>query len=143
MEKDSSTIFRELKEDVSTLTKLKLQLIKLNTYEKMGTVVAVVSDGLALLVMLFSAFLFIFLALSIYLETVFDVDGCGFMLVSCLYLFMALLLVLNKKRVQTKVLNIVIAALISKEEKKNDPKPNEEPSADSLGEVEHGADSPE
>ena len=33
MEKDSGTVFRELKEDVSAYVELKLELLKLSTYE--------------------------------------------------------------------------------------------------------------
>lgn len=34
MEKDSGKIFRELKDDVSTYVELKLELLKLSTYER-------------------------------------------------------------------------------------------------------------
>ena len=36
MEKDSGTVFRELKEDVSAYVELKLELLKLSTYERTG-----------------------------------------------------------------------------------------------------------
>ena len=38
MEKDSGTVFRELKEDVSAYVELKLELLKLSTYERTGKV---------------------------------------------------------------------------------------------------------
>ena len=46
MEKDSGTVFRELKEDVSAYVELKLELLKLSTYERTGKVIAVLSYGL-------------------------------------------------------------------------------------------------
>lgn len=49
MEKDSGTVFRELKEDVSAYVELKLELLKLSTYERTGKVIAVLSYGLILL----------------------------------------------------------------------------------------------
>lgn len=49
MEKDSGKIFRELKEDVSTYVELKLELLKLSTYERSGQLIAVLSYGLILL----------------------------------------------------------------------------------------------
>ena len=36
MEKDSSTIFQELKKDLTSYVELKLELLKLNTYERKG-----------------------------------------------------------------------------------------------------------
>ena len=62
MEKDSGTVFRELKEDVSAYVELKLELLKLSTYERTGKVIAVLSYGLILLFLAFFAILFIFLA---------------------------------------------------------------------------------
>ena len=64
MEKDSGTVFRELKEDVSAYVELKLELLKLSTYERTGKVIAVLSYGLILLFLAFFAILFIFLALG-------------------------------------------------------------------------------
>lgn len=46
MEKDSGKIFRELKEDVSAYVELKLELLKLSTYERSGQLIAVLSYGL-------------------------------------------------------------------------------------------------
>lgn len=67
MEKDSGTVFRELKEDVSAYVELKLELLKLSTYERTGKVIAVLSYGLILLFLAFFAILFIFLALGFFL----------------------------------------------------------------------------
>ena len=70
MEKDSGKIFRELKEDVSTYVELKLELLKLSTYERSGQLIAVLSYGLILLFLAFFAILFIFLALGFFMGDV-------------------------------------------------------------------------
>ena len=49
MEKNSGEIFRELKKDLSAYVELKLELLKLNTYERTGKVIAVLSYGVILL----------------------------------------------------------------------------------------------
>ena len=67
MEKDSGEIFRELKKDLSAYVELKLELLKLNTYERTGKVIAVLSYGVILLFLAFFAILFIFLALGFFL----------------------------------------------------------------------------
>lgn len=64
MEKDAGEIFRELKKDLSAYVELKLELLKLNTYERTGKVIAVLSYGVILLFLAFFAILFIFLALG-------------------------------------------------------------------------------
>ena len=40
---DMGEIFRELKKDLSAYVELKLELLKLNTYERTGKVIAVLS----------------------------------------------------------------------------------------------------
>lgn len=50
MEKDSGKIFRELKDDVSTYVELKLELLKLSTYERSGQLIAILSYGLIFIV---------------------------------------------------------------------------------------------
>ena len=64
MEKDAGEIFRELKKDLSAYVELKLELLKLNTYERTGKVITVLSYGVILLFLAFFAILFIFLALG-------------------------------------------------------------------------------
>ena len=48
MEKESGEIFRKLKKDLTTYVELKLGLLKLDTYERIGKVVAVLSYGIIL-----------------------------------------------------------------------------------------------
>lgn len=111
MEKDSGKIFRELKEDVSTYVELKLELLKLSTYERSGQLIAVLSYGLILLFLAFFAILFIFLALGFFMGDVFGSMGTGFAFVAVLYLLLIGLIIMNKKRICNTVLNVVIAAL--------------------------------
>ena len=67
MEKDSSEIFHKLKRDLLTYVELKLELLKLDAYERTGKVIAVLSYGVILLFLAFFAILFIFLALGFYM----------------------------------------------------------------------------
>ncbi len=88
MEKDSGEIFRELKKDLSAYVELKLELLKLNTYERTGKVIAVLSYGVILLFLAFFAILFIFLALGFFLGDLFGSAGSGFGVVAVLYLLL-------------------------------------------------------
>ena len=137
MEKDPDKIIQELREDVSAFVELKLELLKLNTYERTGKVIAVLSYGLVLLFLAFFAILFIFLALGFFLGEWIGVTGAGFGLVAVLYLLLMWLIVRNREIITTKVLIEVIATLLSNDEKRNETTINEptDEEADSTGTV--------
>ena len=105
MEKDSEKIFRELKKDVSTYLELKLELLKLNTYESTGKVVSILSYGLVLMLLAFFAILFIFLALGFFLGDWFGSVGAGFVTVAFLYVILLWIIIANKEKIRLKVLN--------------------------------------
>lgn len=119
MEKNSGEIFRELKKDLSAYVELKLELLKLNTYERTGKVIAVLSYGVILLFLVFFAILFIFLALGFFLGELFGSVSSGFGVVAVLYLLLIGLIVMNKDRISNKVLNVVISALTTNDDKTN------------------------
>ena len=133
MEKESGEIFRELKKDLSEYVELKLELLKLSTYERTGKVIAVLSYGVILLFLAFFAILFIFLALGFFLGDIFGSVGSGFAIVAILYVLLIGVIILNKNKISEKVLNVVIAALTSNEDK-NQATDNEQP-ADTSGET--------
>ncbi len=116
MARDSREIFRELKEDVSTYVELKLELLKLSTYERSGHLIAVLSYGLILLFLAFFAILFVFLALGFFMGDVFGSVGAGFAFVAVQYLLLIGLIAMNKRKICNTVLNIVIAALNGNDE---------------------------
>ena len=133
MEKDAGEIFRELKKDLSAYVELKLELLKLNTYERTGKVIAVLSYGVILLFLAFFAILFIFLALGFFLGDLFGSVGSGFGVVAVLYLLL-IGIVINKDRISNKVLNVVISALTTNDDKTN-ATDNEQSATDTSGET--------
>lgn len=133
MEKDSGKVFHELKEDVSAYVELKLELLKLSTYERTGKVISVLSYGMILLFLAFFAILFIFLALGFFLGGWLGSLGSGFAIVAFLYLLLIGLIIMNKDKISTKVLNVVIAAMSANDDKHNVTN-NEQP-ANPSGEI--------
>ncbi len=129
MARDSREIFCELKEDVWAYVELKLELLKLSTYERSGHLIAVLSYGLILLFLAFFAILFVFLALGFFMGDIFGSVGAGFAFVAVLYLLLIGLIVVNKQRICNTVLNIVIAALNGNDES-NDATTDTDQSAD-------------
>ena len=126
--------FRELKKDLSAYVELKLELLKLNTYERTGKVIAVLSYGVILLFLAFFAILFIFLALGFFLGDLFGSVGSGFGVVAVLYLLLIGIIVMNKDRISNKVLNVVISALTTNDDKTN-ATDNEQSATDTTGET--------
>ena len=113
---------------------LKLELLKLNTYERTGKVIAVLSYGVILLFLAFFAILFIFLALGFFLGDLFGSVGSGFGVVAVLYLLLIGIIVMNKDRISNKVLNVVISALTTNDDKTN-ATDNEQSATDTSGET--------
>ena len=88
-----SEIFQNLRKDISTFIDLKLELLKLNAYEKSGKIVALLSYGLILLFLAFFAILFIFLALGFFIGEVLDNAAAGFGVITFLYLVIIILVI--------------------------------------------------
>ena len=133
MERDSSTIFQELKKDLTSYVELKLELLKLNTYERTGKVISVLSYGLVLLFLAFFCILFLFLALGFYLGEILNSIGAGFGIVAVLYVLIILLTIKNKQKISTKIVNEVIAALLTNDGKNNQQPDSTEKNNDPAG----------
>lgn len=129
---DSEKVFQNLKQDVSAYMELKLELLKLNTYERTGKVIGLLSYGLILLFLAFFAVLFIFLALGFFLGEILDVPGSGFAIVALLYVAIIWIIAKNEAKIRTKILNLVIAALAANDDKQN-TKDDEPSTTDAAG----------
>lgn len=129
---DSEKVFQNLKQDVSAYMELKLELLKLNTYERTGKVIGLLSYGLILLFLAFFAVLFIFLALGFFLGEILDVPGSGFAIVALLYVAIIWIIAKNEAKIRTKILNLVIAALAANDDKQN-TKDDEPSTTDATG----------
>lgn len=120
MEKDSNKFFREVNQNVASYVEAKLELLKLSTYERIGKVTTVLSFGLVLMLLGFFAVLFIFIALGYFLGERIGSVSAGFSIVAALYLLMMGIILMFRKQIKDKVLNIIIAALMANEEKEDE-----------------------
>ena len=136
--KDSEKIFQELKKDLKTYAELKFELLKLNTYERTGKVLSVLSYGIIVLFLVFFTILFIFLALGFWLGDYFESIAAGFIGVVALYLILIGIVFMNREKIRTAILNEIIAALATYDEKKNGTDNNERPTdekTDTTGDI--------
>jgi hypothetical protein len=126
MGKDAENVFRDLKEDISTYAELKLELFKLNVYERISKVIAIFSYGLLLCALIFMTIQFALLALCFLLSSWLNSMAGGFGIVAALYFLQVVIVLLNKNRVCRMVINIIVSALNSNEEN-NDATTNTSP----------------
>ena len=120
MENIAEKTFAELKEDISTYVELRLELLKLNTYERVAKTMAVFSYGIVLVLLAFFAILFLFLALGFFLGELLGSMALGFVLVVGMYLLLFGITMFFKRKITSKVMNEIITAMMSKDEKDNE-----------------------
>ena len=126
MENIAEKTFAELKEDISTYVELRLELLKLNK------TMAVFSYGIVLVLLAFFAILFLFLALGFFLGELLGSMALGFVLVVGMYLLLFGITMFFKRKITSKVMNEIITAMMSKDEKDN------EETTDPAGHVDGG-----
>ena len=111
MESNLENFFRDLKDDVSSYAELKFELLKLNTYERISKVIAIFSYGLLLMTITIITFLFFMLTLVYLINMWCDSTIAGYGIVTILYLILVILVMLNKKRICLKVINVILLTL--------------------------------
>lgn len=111
MEHSSETIFQKLKEDLTSYIELKLEYLKLCSYERIGKVSAVLCYGIIWIFLIIFVNLFIFLALGFYLGSVLNSLGLGFACIAVIYLIIVCLVRLFKEKVKKRLENVIIKVL--------------------------------
>jgi len=111
MDKDLKTVFSELKKDLTALVTLKLQIFKLEMYEKTSVVASLVIFGLILMLLVSFVLLFLFLALGLFLGQYFGSYGIGMLLVTLIYIIIFAVLIWKKRSVQMFLANIFVEQL--------------------------------
>lgn len=134
MENFAEKTFSGLKNDISTYMETRLELMKLNTYERVAKTMAVFSYGVVLVLLAFFAILFLFLALGFFLGEMLNSVALGFLIVVGLYLLLFGVILLFRDKISAKVTNEIITAMMSKDEK------DDEEAANSLGDIEGGTE---
>ena len=120
MKKDPEEVFDRLKKDTSTYLELKLELLKLNTYERAGKIISLLSYGLVLMFLAFFACLFVFIALGFFVGEYLGDTALGFLLVAAIYLLLIALSAFKGACIREKIMNIIIASLLANDIKKDE-----------------------
>lgn len=130
MEKDAGKIFVELKEDIITYAGLKLRFLKLTAIERAARLMAVLSHGIILMLLIFFTVLFLFIALGFYLGELLDDTSLGFLVVGGIYLLLTFIAIGARGRIREKLMNMMIEAIMAND----DDDDTKDKSTDTVGE---------
>ena len=109
-------LFEELKDLVLDYAGVRVELLKLNAYERIAKLIALLSQSFIFVLLSIFGILFAFLALAFFLGEWWNNMGLGFLAVFGIYLLLLLILYLTKKNIRISVMNIVLRAILEKED---------------------------
>lgn len=115
-EKTVTSLFDEMKSDVTNYVTNTIEIVKLETFEKLSKGVATTSFTLVLFFFVFLILSLAFLTLGFYLADVLGSNWKGFGVVTLGAIFITVILLLIKKPIKSSIINSVISFLQRKED---------------------------
>lgn len=116
-EKNISTLFEEMKGDVSNYLENKIKLIKLEALEKGSTSASKAGYGLILAIFILFGVIFGLITLAIYLASVLGGYLAGFGAVTGLLLLIVIIMLLARKSICGSVTNRIISKMMDEDKK--------------------------
>ncbi|MDR0334146.1 MAG: phage holin family protein [Dysgonamonadaceae bacterium] len=116
-EKKASTLFEEMRDDVSSYITGTIELGKLEVYEKISTGSAATAYGVFIGGVSLFAFVFVFVAIAFYLADILGSTWMGFGVVAGAAILIVLLMLLLKKSIKGAIANSVAKFLMKKDNK--------------------------
>jgi hypothetical protein len=114
---EKSPVISELKQLITEYFDARLKLIKLETFEKIAKVTAVLFSSLVVALLGFFLLFFLSMSLGFYLGKVFESMALGFLAVTVLYLILfVLVLIMKKDLLEEFLIERIIGELTKKEE---------------------------
>ncbi len=117
--KTPTTLFDEVRDDVSHYVKSTIELTKLEIFEKLSIASSIIAYSAILLVCVLFALSLIFITIGFYLGELFQNTWVGFGIVSLATLFIVIILLLIKKPFKKKITNRVVSFLMEENNKKD------------------------
>jgi hypothetical protein len=123
---DNNTFFEEVKEQVATYVKLRMEWLKLSLYERIAKILTILSHSLIVMFVVFFSVLFLFFSLAFLFSEITGSLWLGFFIVFLLCVLILLTIVGFRKKIRNCVMNTVIKSLREDdEEHSKDLKTNE------------------
>ena len=117
---DPSSLFANIKRDLTSYITLKLEILKLEVYEKASIFSSVLLYGLILVLVVFFAFLFLFLALGLYIGQLLNSFGTGMAIVAVLYLIVFGILLWRRKKIQNYLVNLFVEQITQSDDNEHE-----------------------
>ena len=121
-DKTVSTLFEELKEDVSKYANDTIQLVKLQAFEKIGIGSGKTAYSVLLIFFVLFALSLILITAGFYLGELLQSNWMGFGIVLAVTLLLVFILLLSRKSITKTLTNKVIKFLMEDENKKKEEK---------------------
>ena len=120
MERDLGSLLSDIKKELTAYISLKLEILKLDIYEKSSVFSSVLLYGLVLLLIVFFAVLFLFLALGFYIGNLLNNFAIGMASVAGLYIIALCILLWKRKKIQNWMTNIFVEQIVPEEDVENE-----------------------
>ncbi len=112
-EKKVSTLFEEMKDDLSEYVSNRLRLFKLQTYSKTSkSGASLIYTIIAILLILFAINL-VFITIAIYLGEILESMSLGFAIVSLFAVIVVAIIIKARKRIRSNLTNRIVSSLMN------------------------------
>jgi uncharacterized membrane protein YgcG len=115
-EENTSTMFKEIKDDVSKYVKNTIELTKLSAYEKISKATSEATYSLILACIILFVLFIASITLAIYLGEILMSLWAGFGLVALLNIVLIIILLLLRKPIKKSITNKVVSFLTENDE---------------------------
>ncbi len=115
-EKTVTSLFEDMKNDISSYVKSNIEIVRLETFEKASKATANTATTLMLSALVYLIFTLLFMTLGFYLAHVLDSYWQGFGITTLVAIFIAIILLLAQKSIKNRITNTMISFLMRNED---------------------------
>lgn len=119
-EKKASTLFEEMRDDVSNYVANTIELTKLQVYEKISKGSSVIAYCLIIVYLTLIALTILLITIGLYLGELLQSMWQGFGIVTLATFFILLILMLARKSMKRSITNRVVSFLMEQDDSAND-----------------------
>lgn len=117
--KNVSTLFEEMKDDISNYVTGTIELAKLQAYEKLSKGASVIAVSLIVVYLSLIAFAIILVTIGLYLGELLGSMWQGFGIMALVTILIVLILLLARKAMKKFITNTIISSLMSEGKKES------------------------
>ncbi len=99
---NQSSFFEELKQIIIDYFKSNVKLYKLNAYEKVAKVMAILFSSIIITILIFFLLFFLSISAGFYFATIFKSNALGFLMIFGFYVILLIVVIIFRKRILEK-----------------------------------------